>query len=862
VEGSAGVVGRFEATHAQAVLTPLIGRDEELGLLLARWRLAREGEGQLVQLCGDAGIGKSRLTHRLREILGSDGASALSFHCSPYHANSPLFPVVEHLERVAGIQREDLPDQKLNKLEALLRDTATSGASTIGLFAALLSLPLDRYPSIGYLPQQQKDLTLAAILDFLETQASRTPLLLVFEDVHWMDSATQELLDQLAARLQQIAVLLIVTYRPEYTPPATGLGHVTTYALNRLSRSQAVDMVVQVGGGREWPPELIAQIVANADGVPLFVEELAKGVLESGLVRVERDSYTLTGPLSALAVPATLADSLMARLDRLAPVKELAQIGACIGREFPYALIAAVAGLPDTQMRATLDQLTQAQILLRQGNRTHIRYIFKHALIQEAAYQSLVSASRHRYHQRIAEALVAEFPEEVTARPEIVAFHFARAALDRNALDYWHRAGELAISRSAYAEAITHFTSALVILDNMDQNPERDRRELDIRVALGPAYQVIKGMSSPDAGRNYERACEIGSPLGRSPTLFRAVWGHWLYCNLSGRSSTARERAELLVSLGAELEDDEFALQALHARWTTFHNLGQLELTRGDIEEGLRLYDRQRHGQHAHIYGGHDPGVCARAQGGMCLWVAGFPDRANALADDGVALARELAHPFSLAVGLWFGGAVKLFRGDAAGCHAFAAELLALSRKRGFKSTEPHALFQLGWARMESGETAAGLELMEDGAERLRVLGQHGWRHFCLSTMAEARARIGDYERALALVNRAIEVADHAGIQSWRPEFMRQRAEWLLALRTIDRVAAREQLLAALEMARRQTARSIELKVSVSLARVLAPTAERSWAVEQLARCLAMFDQGAGTRDIDNANRWLTQLQG
>ncbi|MFM9887269.1 MAG: ATP-binding protein, partial [Burkholderiales bacterium] len=810
---------------------------------------------------GEAGIGKSRLTHRLREHLRDVDYRALHFQCSPFHGGSALFPIIDQIERVAGFLLDDTVDQKLDRLEQFLAQCSKPIEQAIHLFAALLSLPTDRDPPLELPPQKRKELTLAALVGFVEALARKQPVLLIVEDAHWIDSATQEWLDLLVPRLQRIAALGVITYRPEYLPSWTGLAHVTAHSLNRLTPRQAVEMVVRLGSNREWPTGVLDQIVANADGVPLFVEELSKAVLESGIVRLADGRYELTGPLSPLAIPATLKDSLTARLDRLGPVKELAQIGACIGREFGYALLAAVSSLTEHALRGALDQLIHAQLMYRQGSVPHESYMFKHALVQDAAYQSLITANRQRHHERIASVLVRQFPGEVAARPEIVASHFSRAGLSRQALDYWQRAGELAISRSAYVETITHFNAALLSLEDQAQNTGRDQRELAIRVKLGPAYQAINGMGSQEAGSNYERACEIGARIGHSPEAFQGLWGYWLYCNLTGRGEAARARADQLVLLSNALGDDEFVLQAHHARWTTFQNLGELAVTRFDIEEGLRLYDRKRHAHHAHTYGGHDPGVCCRTQGAMCLWVSGYPDRANGLVDEGIALARELEHPFSLAVGLWFGGAVKLFRDDAAQGQAFAAELRELSQRHGFKSTEPHAIFQLGWAQTVAGHIQSGLRLMEQGEDRLRVLGQHGWRHFCLATMAEAHARLGETARALALVNQAIELAERTNIESWRPEFLRRRAQWMLDLGELDTEGAKQQLLAALALARQQTAHMLELRVATSLARVLANGEERAWAADTLARCLGRFVEGTDASDLVSARKVLTELR-
>lgn len=859
VVGDARTASRFEAVRAMTVLTPLIGRDEETGLLMARWRLAAIGEGQVVLLSGEAGVGKSRLIHRLREDLGEGAALAIRWQCSPHHVHSPLYPIVDQLERLIGTRQRDSVQRRLEQLYHLLEPAGERCLRDLPVFAALLSLPLDQTDSRNESPERQKSLTFGALQTWFEARAARRPLLIVCEDAHWIDAATQEFLDALVPQLARLACMLIVSCRPEYAPSWAGLGHVTTHVLNRLTPRQASAMVVRLGGDRFWPPELLEQIVANADGVPLFVEELSRSVLESGIVRPESGHYALAEPLRHLEIPATLKDSLMARLDRLGSAKELAQIGAAIGREFDHALLAAASSWPAPALHDALALLVRAQLIFRIGGYGQERYQFKHALIQDAAYQALITTKRHDIHERIAQALVASFPGEVAARPEIVAFHFAQAGLQREAFEYWQRAGELALSGSNYVEATNHLHQALSLLEAAVPEAERDKYELDIRVKLGPAYQVINGMGSIAAGDNYARACEVGARVGDNAQYFQGLWGHWLYANLTGRSTQAKERAEQLVVLSRKLQDDEFALQAHHARWTTFQNLGQLAATRFDIEQGLRLYDPARHAHHAHRYGGHDPGVCCRAQGGMCAWVSGFPDRADKLVDEGVALARTLDHPFSLAVGLWFGGSVKLFRGDDSGCHAFAAELLELSRQRGFTTTEPHALFQLGWARAARGETSAGMKLMQQGEARLHELGQHGWRHFCLSTMANVLANTGDYVRAIELVEQAINVASQGGVESWRPEFLRQRAHWSFAIGRIGLDQARADLEDALALARVQTARSLELRILSSLVQLLARRQDGAAAVLALQRCLEGFAEGASTPDIESARDLLVR---
>ena len=451
--------GRFEATRTGG-LTPLVGREEELALLLHRWEQARAGEGQVLLLAGEAGIGKSRIARALRERVEGQACLRLRYQCSPFHTQSPLYPVVEHLERTAGFVRDASVEDKLDKLEALLRRAlADEELPTIApLFAALLSLPVDRYPPLNYAPQKHKECTLEALTVQLTALSKRYPLLMVFEDLHWVDPTTQELLDLLVERIARLPVLLLVTYRPEYAHHWTDEAHVTTLTLNRLDHALGAQLADNVTGNKSLPKEVLDQIVAKTDGVPLFLEELTKAVLESGLVRLTAQGYELTGPVTSLAIPSTLQDSLMARLDRLSEVREVAQIGACIGREFAHDLLSEVSPLPQDKLQAAMEQLASAQLVFRRGIPPNATYTFKHALVQDAAYQSLLRSTRQQLHAQIARALEAHWPETSDSQPELLARHFGAAGLVDDAIAYWCKAGALALQRVALNESIAHLS--------------------------------------------------------------------------------------------------------------------------------------------------------------------------------------------------------------------------------------------------------------------------------------------------------------------------------------------------------------------------------------------------------------------
>ena len=506
-------------------LTPLVGREEEVGLLLRRWGQSQDGLGQVVLLSGEAGIGKSRLVEVLRAYTEREGYTRMAFRCSPYYQQSALYPVIEHLQRLLQFHRDDTPEAKLDKLEQGLQGYRLALDEAVPLLATLLSvsLPEARYAPLSLSPQRQRQKTLEALLTWLLAETERQPTLAVWEDLHWADPSTLEFLGLLIDQTPTARLLTLLTCRPEFRPPWTPRSYLTQLTLGRLGRVQVEAMIERITAGKALPAEVVQQIVARTDGVPLFVEELTKAILESGLLQERENRYEQRGPLPSLAIPATLHDSLMARLDRLATGKEVAQLAATLGRAFPYELLRAVSPLDEATLQQALARLVEAELLYQRGMPPQATYLFKHALIQETAYQSLLKSTRQQYHRRVAQVLEAQFPETCETQPELLAHHYTEAGRTEQAIPYWQRAGQLALQRSANLEAVRHLTTGLELLAPLPETQARAQQELDLQIALGVALVATKGSGAHRGGADLCPGAGLMRPgRGDPAALFRA----------------------------------------------------------------------------------------------------------------------------------------------------------------------------------------------------------------------------------------------------------------------------------------------------------------------------------------------------
>jgi class 3 adenylate cyclase/predicted ATPase len=854
----ASLGSRFEALHA-GVLTDLIGREEELELLLRRWSKAKTGEGQVVLLSGEPGIGKSRLTAALLERLTTEPHTRLRYFCSPLHTDSTLYPLISQMERAAGFAHDDTAQAKLGKLDAVLAQSFTPPQDA-ALFAEMLSLPNDgRYPSLELLPQQRRQRTLEALTAQMEALSQSNPVLMIFEDVHWIDPTSLEALGRAADRIRNLRVLLIVTYRPEFDPPWIGGPQVTALTINRLAQREIDAMIDRVVGNKLIPIGIRQHIIERTDGIPLFVEEMTKDVLEAVGEEAAERPVAATSSLS-VAVPASLHASLMARLDRLGSAKEIAQIGAVIGREFSHFLLAAVMRKAEGELETELERLITAGLLFRQGVLPHATYLFKHALVQDAAYGTLLRSSRQQLHGQIASTLEEEFPEIVEVQPELLARHCTEAGLDEQAIKYWRTAGEKAVRRASNREAIGHFRRALALNEKQAPDVGRSLTELAILSQLGPALMSVHGWTAPEVGVAFERAEHLARELESSIDLAPPLAGLWLFHTARGQFSRADEITKELFDVAHTLHDSDVLLQAHHCAWPIRWFRGALTDAKAHTDAGMGLYDEVRHARHRFLYLGHDPAVCALSIKSVLQWLLGHPTQGVRSERDAIDLARRLEHVPSLAHALWFVCQAQVARSDAVAVVNTANELLTLSEEHGLPQTRAVALAYLGWAIGQTEDVSRGIRCLEEGLAMYNRLGVRSNLCLTICLLAETYFMAEQYEKGMEQANLAIGTSSEIGDRWCLPRIHTIRARLLQTFRQVD--AAEASLQLAVDIAAAQSAKGAQLQAVNSLARLWREQGKPQQARELLAPVYSWFTEGFDTRDLKEAKALLDELHG
>jgi class 3 adenylate cyclase/predicted ATPase len=860
VTGESRAEGRFEARQT-AGLTPLVDREEEIALLLRRWRQARDGDGQVVLLAGEPGIGKSRLVREMRGRLSQESHIRLLCQCSPHHTTSPLHPLIEQLEHAAGFVRKDPPAMRLDKLEALLARGTERLDKVVPLIAALLGVPTgQRYPPLTLTPDVQKRRTLQALVDQVAGLAAEQPVLALFEDVHWIDPSTLDFLGIVIERIQRLPVLVLVSFRPEFQPPCTGHTHMTTLTMSRLGRRQEADLVARVTGDKPLPADIVEQIVARTDGVPLFVEELTKTVLESGLIADAGDHYELSAPLPPLAIPTTLHDSLMARLDRLAPVKEVAQTAAVIGREFSHELLAAVAPISANQLGDALEQLVSSELIFRRGAPPEATYTFKHVLVQDAAYQSMLKSRRQQLHARIAEALEEQFPEVGQTQPEVLAQHLTEAGLAARAIPYWRRAGELDAGRSADAEAIAHLSRGLDLIAALPNAAQHADEELALRMAMGGPLIAAQGHAAPEVERTYSRAWVLCDQLGRSAELFPVLRGLWNHHMVRGELRRAHDLSARLVALAEEQRIPIWRALARRARGTTLVLLGRFAEAEAALKDGIAIDDAVADWEnpaHLLLYT-ERAGVVCRLHSAWTFWLLGFPDRALGSVEAGLALGRRLPHIHSLAFALIWAALLHNLRREFAEARGRAEAAIQIASEHRLPQWLAFANICRSFALVGLGQRTQGIAQLQTGLADWNGTGARVLDTQWLGFRAEACAQADRFDDALAALDRATATATDTGECYYQAELHRLRGSVLAKAGHPPEAASWFQQ--AIDTARGQQAKSLELRAATSLARLWAEQGKRAQARDLLAPVYGWFTEGFDTADLQDAKSLLGEL--
>jgi predicted ATPase/class 3 adenylate cyclase len=851
----------------QRGLPPMQGREGELGRLAGRWARARAGHGGVALVAGEPGIGKSRLTWALEQhVAQSPDAFLIRLACSPYFVNTAFYPVIQHLERILEFGPDDTVEQRLDKIDGLLAQYGFDLPSVVPLVAKLLAVPFeDRYPPLDLPADRQRQLTIDALVKITLLRAEHQPVLLVVEDLHWADPSSLDLLTQLIDHVPQSRQLLVFSFRPEFAPPWPEGPELERLHLNRLDRGASVKIVTEVAG-IPMPAELLGQLVGKADGVPLYLEELTKLVVEQGLLRHGNELLDPARPPPALAIPATLADSLMARLDRLTDAKGVAQLGAAVGRQFSHELLVAVsrttASGDSRALGRNLARLVDAGLLFVEHDLRGVTYTFKHALIQEAAYGSLLRTTRLEYHRRIAQALVDHFPATVETAPELLAHHYTQAGMVAEAVPCWLRAGQRTLHASAYPEAIAHLTAGLDLLAGLPTGPERAGLELQFRLTLGPAYMAMRGYAAPEVEACYQRARELCRELGDTPQLVPVLHGLWTYHVVRAQHADALALGEQVLELGAATDDGGLLLQGnMEVGWSYFF-LGELEQAREHLERVLAMYDHERHSSHVFTYG-DNPATSARSCLAQVLWLLGHVDQSLRHSEENLAVLRSLIdHPYSIAFGLDLAAFVRQYLGDAPATRSLVDEALALSEAQGLALIGAMASVLEGWVLTREGDLPEGIAQMRRGLSDQLATGAELVRPYWLSLIAEACHRTGAAREGLVLLDEAEAAIEQTRERYWEAELHRLRGRLLLAASEPAAPGARSAEACyrrALEVARRQGARSLELRAAISLSRLWWAKGRQGEARELLAPLYEWFSEGLDTPDLREAATLLAE---
>ena len=852
------IASRFEAAHA-GFLTPLVGRSTELSLLLDRWQKVKEGDGQVIILSGTAGVGKSRLLHELKSHVQQEPHVLLHHQCSPYHNQSAFFPVIEQIEHAAQLTAREADADKIAKLKAYLPRLTESPIDPVLLIAELLSIPAENRRELSALtPQQIKNRTTSTLVDMLLAFSIQGPTLCVFEDVHWLDPSTLELLELIISRIDHARVLLIVSCRPEFRPTWITRANTTIHSLTRLSQTEVKTMIRDLLRGGSMPQPLLDQIIEKADGVPLFIEELTSSTLRTPLRT--RGNFEHTAQPELLRVPETLSDALMERLDRVAPSRKLAQIAAVIGREFSHDLLSAASQIDEDDMQSALSLLEQADIIYRVGISPFVRFAFKHVLLRDAIYDSLLRSKRQQIHADIAAILERDFPELAENQPEVLAFHYQEAGNHQLAIRCWFKSGQRALAHSANVEAIANLRKTLRLLNALPETPERIKQEIDIQLALGIPLIAVQGYASAETREAFSRARTLCLKLGNIPEYFQALFGLWGHSWMSGKNDDALRMADEFLSRSQALSDPVLPIVAHRVMGSTLLTVGDFQSSANHFEETIKLSHSKGKQPLYNLYM-VEPQVASLLLLSWDMWFLGYPDQSLSRVSEALALAQELSHPYTIAFAHYMISVVHLLRGDAARALESAEKSFEVSQEQRF------SLYAI-LSRISRGRAVGDLGRLEEaraeitlGIDEARRNGVGFMLPMMDSWLADLHAKAGENEGAASIVEGVLaNIGDVTG-RSWEAKLHRQRAQILLALDPSKVREAESHLKKSIEVARDQRAKSLELRAATSLAELWQTQARPNEARALLEPIYRWFDEGAETADLRRARDAQSALQ-
>ena len=855
------VLSRTAAANRMAAVAPFgltefVGRSEELSSLLEQWAAMKESGARVVLLGGEAGVGKSRLIDALKGRLAEVPHRLLEGRCSPYHQNSPLFPITDLLDRTFELDQPAAAEGKRQRLRTAIARSGVTSARDLHALVSLFSPPAPENAAQPRTvsPGQRED-TLRALLRLFLCLSSKQPLLFVVEDLHWADPTTLDFLTQIVNQGSTAPILTILTFRPEFISPWHNRADLNQFMLGPLSHRESMTLIDHVTRGKRLPGEIPKQIVGNSDGIPLYIEELTKAVLESDVLQETPDGYELTRPVSSLSVPTTLRDSLMARLDRLGGAKEVAQLASVLGRTFSYEWLQSISPLPEHVLRRHLARLIEAELLYQQGTPPAVTYTFKHALIKDAAYLSLLKRVRQQCHERIAGALEQHFPEIQETQPELLAHHYADAGRPEKAVGYWRSAGRQAVARSANVEAAAHFRRALDLLRSLPDTARRRQQQLELVIALGGAQVATMGFAAVPVGEAFSRARELCARVGESPQLFDALQGLYSFHLVRAELQTSLELSGRLIELAAKLDDRPRGLEATLRRGISLYTLGDLGSAHAHLEQVLTDRDRDEP-RETTLRFGQDRVVASLSHFSLVSWLVGHPDRAVTLGQEALARARELSHPFSVAFALLYAAIVRSFRNEPTAVEEHTTPLATLCQEQGFAYRLAQSHILDGWARATRDRDASAITAIQLGIEKTRATGAQVLLPYYMALLADACLVVQQISPGLTAVREALAVVHRTNECFFQAELERLHGE-LLLMSGADRAEPYAWFSQAFATARRQGARSFAIRAATSLLR-LAPDGPVDR--RQIQEVLQMSGEEFDTPDMRLLRELLQQL--